>query len=161
MVECLNCQELDGESVLSKKYNNLFIYCFTILKDFYTDIFGTKWGVLWVLKPKGKKSLHISHKNVSCNRLLLFLFHETLTSLALGPAWDELLELYPWSVLSDQDNGACSLALRFNLIDSGVGWDLMCLSWRCHCIFNNYFQLQWNISSINLLLIIYKFTAQW
>lgn len=38
-----------------------------------------------------------------------------------GPCVDELLELYPGSVLSDPDNGACSLALRFNLIDSGLG----------------------------------------
>lgn len=37
-----------------------------------------------------------------------------------GPCVDELLELYPWLV-SDPDNGDCSLALRFNLIDSGLG----------------------------------------
>lgn len=67
------------------------------------------------------KSLHISLKNVSCNGLVLVIFHGMLTSLALGPAWNELLELYAWSVLSDQDNGACSLAVRFNLIDSGLG----------------------------------------
>lgn len=75
--------------------------------------------------------MYLTRKDLMCTSLLLSISHGTVACLAPGaPA--------PWSVLSDPENGACSLALTFKLADAELGSDLMYLNWRGHCVFKNY-----------------------